>query len=310
MMEFLNSILVVIQEFFMIMFTLLSVAFFTLMERKILGYVQMRKGPNKLLLMGVSQPLADALKLISKDDFPVTWSNSIMFYISPGFMMLMSLSLWIIIPHIEGVFTNPFSLLFMMMIYGMFVYSVLWSGWSCNSVYSLLGSIRCVNQSISYEVVFSFIILSVIYLYSTFSLDMIGMWTVAVLSGMNPFLLYIIFVVVLIEMGRSPFDLPEGESELVSGFMTEYGGVGFMMIFISENLMIFFSSFIICTLFFNLKSPLKMSSLAMFIMFMFVVVRSSFPRIRYDKLMELSWKAFTPLTLMMFNTTFLFSLNF
>nr|YP_010875334.1 NADH dehydrogenase subunit 1 [Ciconiphilus decimfasciatus]WGW14988.1 NADH dehydrogenase subunit 1 [Ciconiphilus decimfasciatus] len=290
-----------IQELLLVLVIMLSVAFFSLMERKVLSYLHYRKGPNKVLIKGFFQPFADVIKLFSKDDYPVMWSNKLIYYLSPMYMFFLAILCWMVYPFVWGVVMNTMSFITIIIILGMSVYSLMFSGWSSNSTYSMLGSMRSISQSISYEVVISFIFLSVIYTISSFSIEGYYKWKLMKLFMLNPIVLMITLISLLAEMNRSPFDLAEGESELVSGFSVEYGGVCYTLIFLGENMMIFFSSFMISFFFFSLLKNYITFFLYSFITLMICVIRGILPRIRYDKLMKLCWMSILPMMLMCFN---------
>nr|YP_010890517.1 NADH dehydrogenase subunit 1 [Colpocephalum eucarenum]WIM51523.1 NADH dehydrogenase subunit 1 [Colpocephalum eucarenum] len=306
MMEIFNYILMFIHEVFLILMILLSVAFFSLMERKILSYVHERKGPNKVSLGGFLQPISDAVKLLSKDDMPVVWSNKLIFYFSPLFMFFLALLCWIVFPFIWGGMSNSVSFITMILIFGLSVYGIMLSGWSSNSTYSMLGSIRSVSQSISYEVIMSFIFLSIIFLVSDFSIEGFYKWKLMKIFIMCPFFLMLTCISLLAEMNRTPFDLAEGESELVSGYSVEYGGFSYTIIFLGENIMIFFSSFVISFFFFSSLTSFINFFCFSLITFFICLIRGVLPRLRYDQLMTMCWTYFMPLTLLLFNLMILF----
>nr|QPN54230.1 NADH dehydrogenase subunit 1 [Osborniella crotophagae] len=307
MTEMLNYFLMLTQELLLVIMILLSVAFFSLMERKILSYLHFRKGPNKVLINGFFQPFVDALKLISKDDYPVKWSNKLLFYFSPMFMFFLASLMWMVFPFCWGMMSNEFSFINMIIIMGMSVYGMMLSGWSSNSTYSMLGSIRSVSQSISYEVVMSFIFLSIIFTIYDFSMEGMFKWNIMKIFFLCPFLLILTFISLLAELNRTPFDLAEGESELVSGYSVEYGGFSYTIIFLSENIMIFFSSFVISFFFFTQLTSYMSFIVFSFMSFMICLIRGILPRLRYDKLMILCWTYLMPLSLLLFNMMILFA---
>jgi len=297
---------------------LISVAYLTLLERKILGYSQLRKGPNVVGLYGILQPLADGVKLFTKEIVLPSHINLIIYIISPILTLIMGLIPWFIFPWgglKEGVLIeHPYSLLLMLAILSVGIFGVLLSGWSSNSKYAFLGSIRAVAQMISYEVSLSLILMSVIivtgslnlsYIYQIQSLTnflLVSLWPIS----------FIYLISMLAETNRAPFDLSEGESELVSGYNVEYSSMAFALFFLAEYSHIIFSSFIFVILFMgelnlnliNIKSglnwiytPLIISLKGAIISFIFLWVRTSFPRIRYDQLMSLLWKNYLPLSI-------------
>nr|QGZ10101.1 NADH dehydrogenase subunit 1 [Phalantus geniculatus] len=282
-----------------IVFVLISVAFVTLLERSVLGYIQLRKGPNSIGLMGLLQPFSDGIKLFFKEQTYPYLSNFLVYYISPIFMLFLSMVLWTLMPYLVNVYNFNFGVLFFLCCTGMGVYGVLLSGWSSNSNYALLGGLRSVAQMISYEV--SMALIMICFLLFVFSFDLIDFMkfqsNVWFMFFSLP-LFFCWFSSCLAETNRSPFDFAEGESELVSGFNVEYSSGGFAFIFLSEYMNIIFMSLLTCVIFLgcDIYSLLFYFKLT-FIIFMFIWVRGSLPRYRYDKLMYLTWKVFLPLSL-------------
>nr|QXJ42121.1 NADH dehydrogenase subunit 1 [Iridoteuthis sp. GS-2021] len=279
---------------------LLAVAFFTLLERKGLGYFQLRKGPNKVGLMGLPQPLADAVKLFSKELMKPTLVNIFPFLICPFMSLFLGLMLWILYNNYFVCSMGGLSMLLFLCISSLGVYSVMGAGWFSNSKYALLGSVRAVAQSISYEVSMSLILLSCLIFVGNMSLSLLMKYQYFVwILTVNFFMLFMWFVSCVAETHRAPFDFAEGESELVSGFNVEYGGVGFAVLFMAEYSNILFMSVLIVSLFFG--GVLFMSfygmGLCLFVVlvaWLFVWVRASYPRYRYDLLMYLIWKSYLP----------------
>nr|AYP72684.1 NADH dehydrogenase subunit 1 [Cassida sp. EMHAU-15090501] len=300
----------------LVVFVLISVAFLTLFERKVLGYIQIRKGPNKSGFIGLLQPFSDAVKLFTKEQTFPFMSNFFIYYYSPLFMMLISMMLWMSMPFYFFYLDFSYSVLFFLCFSSLGVYGVMMAGWSSNSTYSLLGSIRCIAQTISYEIslvliIMSFIFFTLSYSFSDFSVFQLGIWFIFMMFPLSIMLV----VSLLAETNRTPFDLAEGESELVSGFNVEYSSGGFAMIFMSEYMNILFMSMIMTlfcmggdyyTIFFYFKLT--------FFSFLWIWVRGSFPRYRYDKLMNLTWMVFLPLSLFFllfhFNLIVSFKANF
>nr|ASY98138.1 NADH dehydrogenase subunit 1 [Sinomantis denticulata] len=283
----------------LVIFVMVGVAFFTLLERKVLGYIHLRKGPNKVGFMGILQPFGDAIKLFCKEHMNPIVSNYLLYYVCPVFSLFLSLILWMLMPYMTGMFSFNLGLLFFLVCTSMGVYTVMLAGWSSNSNYALLGGLRAVAQTISYEVSLALILLSFVFWFSSYSLldffyYQINVWFVFFCLP----LCNVWFVSCLAETNRSPFDFAEGESELVSGFNVEYGGGGFALIFLAEYSSILFMSMLMCVLFCssNLNSFLFYLKL-IFIAFLYVWVRGTLPRYRYDSLMYLAWKSFLPLSL-------------
>nr|YP_009485746.1 NADH dehydrogenase subunit 1 [Canthesancus helluo]AVZ00882.1 NADH dehydrogenase subunit 1 [Canthesancus helluo] len=278
---------------------LVSVAFVTLLERSVLGYIQLRKGPNKVGYMGLLQPFSDGIKLFFKEQTYPYFSNFVIYYFSPVFMLMLSFSLWSLFPFLVNVYNFNFGVLFFLCCTGMGVYGVLLSGWSSNSNYALLGGIRAVAQTISYEV--SMALILVCFLICIFSFNFLDFMKYQVYGWFILFsfpLFFCWFSSCLAETNRSPFDFAEGESELVSGFNVEYSSGGFAFIFLSEYMNIIFMSMLCCVIFlgcdlYSIMFFIKLTFLA----FMFIWTRGTLPRYRYDKLMYLTWKMFLPLSL-------------
>nr|AYQ19003.1 NADH dehydrogenase subunit 1 [Ptilodactylidae sp. 3 ACP-2013] len=278
---------------------LVGVAFLTLMERKILGYLQIRKGPKKVGNSGLLQPFSDALKLLSKEGTSPNMSNFFIYYTAPILSLLVALLMWASVPFMWGFLGFHLSVLYFLCCSSLGVYFVMVAGWASNSKFSLLGSLRSVAQTVSYEVSLFLILLS--FLVMVTSVNMVDfmdyqflVWSVFISLP----LALIWFVSSLAETNRSPFDFAEGESELVSGFNTEYSGGGFVLFFLSEYASILFMSMLIVLLLMggDLYSIFFFMKLVFF-GFLFIWVRGTLPRFRYDKLMDLSWKAFLPVSL-------------
>nr|YP_010576279.1 NADH dehydrogenase subunit 1 [Stilicoderus aquilinus]UZN43816.1 NADH dehydrogenase subunit 1 [Stilicoderus aquilinus] len=298
-MNLFDFLLMMISMFILLICVLVGVAFLTLMERKVLGYIQLRKGPNKVGFMGIPQPFSDAIKLFSKESVYPLMSNFNMYYISPIMNLFLSLLLWMCIPFISIMFNFNLGFLFFLCISSMSVYTIMIAGWSSNSNYSLLGGLRSVAQTISYEVSLALILLS--FLFLTLSLSMIDfmkfqnlLWFLFLTLPLS----LIWLVSSLAETNRTPFDFAEGESELVSGFNVEYSSGGFALIFLAEYASILFMS-MMCVLLFlgsDLYSWYFFIKLG-FMSFLWIWVRGTLPRFRYDKLMYLAWKSFLPVSL-------------
>nr|UUG47458.1 NADH dehydrogenase subunit 1 [Ips nitidus] len=295
-----DSILLVATSLIQIICVLIGVAFLTLLERKVLGYIHIRKGPNKLGFIGLLQPFSDAIKLFCKEQtFPI-FSNLVIYYLSPIMNLFFSLLLWVSFPFFSSNFMFSNSLLFVLSISSLGVYTVMLAGWSSNSNYAMLGSIRSIAQMISYEVSLILILLSFLFLIFSFNmLDYLmfqeNVWFIFLLLPLSVMFL----ISLLAETNRSPFDFAEGESELVSGFNVEYSSGGFAMIFLAEYASILFMSMISVIIFlgadvFSLLFFLKLGLVAFF----WIWARGTLPRYRYDKLMYLAWKSFLPVSLM------------
>nr|YP_010432130.1 NADH dehydrogenase subunit 1 [Orius strigicollis]USW04727.1 NADH dehydrogenase subunit 1 [Orius strigicollis] len=286
----------------LIIFILISVAYVTLFERKVLGYIQLRKGPNKLGLIGLLQPFSDGIKLFFKEFTYPSVSNFLIYFFSPVFMLMLSMILWVVFPYFFNVFSFNYSILFFLCCLGLGVYGVLLSGWSSNSNYALLGAIRSASQTISYEVSMSLMLICLLIFIFDFKIISFMIYQKYVWFMFFCFPLFFCwYASCLAETNRSPFDFAEGESELVSGFNVEYSSGGFAFIFLSEYMNIIFMSMISVVFFMgcNLYS-LFFYLMIVFLVFGFIWVRGTLPRFRYDKLMYLSWKVFLPFTLNLF----------
>nr|AZL93102.1 NADH dehydrogenase subunit 1 [Arge similis] len=286
--------ILIFSSFLLILMVLVGVSFLTLLERKILGYIQIRKGPNKLGIVGILQPFSDAIKLFSKEQIYPTMSNYMLYYVSPIFNLFLSLICWMIIPYFTILYSMNLGFLFFLSFLSLGVYSVMIAGWSSNSKFSLLGGLRSVAQTISYEVCMLILLMSLMIFIEGFNFMNFYFFQKYIWFIFMFFPLSIMwFVIMLSETNRSPFDFAEGESELVSGFNIEYSSGGFSLIFMSEYSMILLMSMMFCLMFlggnvFSFFFYLKLT----FISFMFILVRGSLPRFRYDKLMYLMWKMF------------------
>lgn len=286
---------------------LLSIAYLTLAERKVLGYVQCRKGPNVVGVYGLFQPLADGLKLFTKEIIIPNHANLFIYIIAPILSLTLAFIAWGVIPYDKGIVLSDLGvgILYLFAISSISVYAILMSGWSSNSKYAFLGAIRAAAQMISYEVSIGLIIISVILCVGSLNLTFIvvaqkSIWFIIPLFPVA----IMFFVSALAETNRVPFDLTEGESELVSGFNVEYSSMSFALFFLAEYCNIILMSTFGCILFIGgWLSPLWINNFVWFgtktavIIFLFIWIRASYPRIRYDQLMALLWKSYLPLSL-------------
>nr|WDE82536.1 NADH dehydrogenase subunit 1 [Junco hyemalis] len=285
---------------------LIAVAFLTLVERKILSYMQGRKGPNVVGPFGLLQPLADGVKLFIKEPIRPSTSSPALFIATPMLALLLAISIWTPLPLPFSLADLNLGLLFLLAMSSLAVYSILWSGWASNSKYALIGALRAVAQTISYEITLAIILLSVILLSGNYTLNTLA-------TTQEP--LYLIFpcwplammwyVSTLAETNRAPFDLTEGESELVSGFNVEYAAGPFALFFLAEYANIMFMNMLTTIMFFNPSFlnppqelfPVILATKVLLLSAGFLWIRASYPRFRYDQLMHLLWKNFLPLTL-------------
>lgn len=298
-MIIIDILLIFLGLLILILGVLIGVAFMVLLERKVLGYIQIRRGPNKVGFIGILQPFSDAIKLFTKEQTYPRVSNYLSYYFSPVVRFILSLIIWIIIPYYFNLVRFNLGVLFFLCCTRIGVYTIIIAGWSSNSNYSLLGGLRAVAQTISYEVRLALILISRIIIIIDFNI---------LIFRHYQNLIWFFFLILplricwfssrLAETNRTPFDFAEGERELVSGFNIEYSRGGFALIFLAEYSRILFIRILFIlfyiggyglSLFFYFKLRL--------ISFIFIWVRGTLPRYRYDKLIYLAWKIYLPLSL-------------
>lgn len=278
---------------------MLTIAFFTLFERKVIGLFHNRVGPNKVSFVGLLQPLLDAFKLLSKQNIVPLRTNKLAYNFAPHLALFLAYAVWLTMPTLYLFARLNYSLIMFFCIGSIIVFSVLLAGWSSNSKYSLIGSLRSVAQSVSYESVFRTLIVLMALLLMSFSIRR----SFALSTPLFLFILPIWFICTLAETHRAPFDFSEAESELVSGFNTEYSGAYFAFIFLSEYGVLLYSCMLITFLFFRWLIPVSVVSVvcfALLISFIFIWIRITFCRYRYDMLIMAAWKVLLPISLMMF----------
>uniref|UniRef100_UPI0030E3EA3F NADH dehydrogenase subunit 1 n=1 Tax=Scleromystax barbatus TaxID=245761 RepID=UPI0030E3EA3F len=285
---------------------LLAVAFLTLIERKVLGYMQLRKGPNVVGPYGLLQPIADGVKLFIKEPVRPSTASPFLFLATPMLAFTLAMTLWAPMPIPYPVLDLNLGILFILALSSLAVYAILGSGWASNSKYALIGALRAVAQTISYEVSLGLILLSIMVFSGGFTLQMFNTTQEAMWLMVPAWPLAAMwYISTLAETNRAPFDLTEGESELVSGFNVEYAGGPFALFFLAEYANILLMNTLSAILFLgashipalpqltSINIMIKAAALSM----LFLWVRASYPRFRYDQLMHLVWKNFLPLTL-------------
>lgn len=312
-MSIIKAIEIIISIIGIILPLLIAVAYLTLAERKIMGGMQQRRGPTVVGILGLLQPLADGLKLFLKETVLPTSANTVIFLLAPILTFSLALIAWAVIPFDEGIVLSnmEYGVLYILAISGIGVYGIITAGWSSNNLYAFLGALRSAAQMISYEVSLGLIIITVLLCAGSLNFTQIVLaqkevWYIWPLYPL--FLMF--FISALAETNRAPFDLPEAEAELVSGFNVEYSAMGFALFFLGEYAnMILMSS--LTTLFFlgGWLPPVDLPPFSwlpgyfwfgfktMLMLVGFIWARAAFPRFRYDQLMRLGWKVFLPLSL-------------
>ena len=306
---------------------LIAVAYFTLVERKFMGSMQRRRGPNVVGFMGLLQPLADGLKLFAKETVLPSNANILLFLLAPVMTFVLSLMGWIVIPFNENAVISDVNIgaLYLFAISSLSVYGIIIAGWSSNSKYPFLGALRSAAQMVSYEVSIGFIVVAVVVCTGSFNLSEIILAQTRIWFIVPLFPMFIMFFIsALAETNRHPFDLPEAEAELVSGYNVEYSAMGFALFFLGEYANMLIMSAMTSILFLGGWLPLLnifpfnwipesfwfSLKIAIFVI-AFVWARAALPRYRYDQLMSLGWKSFLPLSLawLFFTFTCLISFN-
>ncbi|MEC8083896.1 MAG: NADH-quinone oxidoreductase subunit NuoH [Pseudomonadota bacterium] len=292
---------------------LLGVAYMTYAERKVIGAMQLRKGPNVVGPFGLGQPLADGLKLFIKETILPAGANRTVFIMAPMLTFILSLIAWAVIPFDAGMVLADINVgvLYLFAISSLGVYGVIMAGWASNSKYAFLGALRSAAQMVSYEVSIGFVMVTVLLCVGSLNLTKVveaqqNLWFFIPLFPM----FVIFFISILAETNRHPFDLPEGESEIVAGFFVEYSAMSFALFFLGEYANMILMSAMTAILFlggwlppldiapFNwIPGPLWLIAKICLVLFFFLWVRATFPRYRYDQLMRLGWKVFLPFSL-------------
>jgi len=307
------TVLTVAQTLAMLVPVLVSVAYLTLAERKVLAAMQMRKGPNVVGPFGMMQPFADALKMLMKETIIPTGANRVLFIVAPLLTMTLAMIAWAVIPVNDGwaVANINVGILYLFAISSLGVYGIVIAGWASNSKYAFLGALRSAAQMVSYEVSMGFVMVTVLLCAGSLNLTDIVRAQQHVWFFIPLFPMFIVFFVsILAECNRAPFDLAEGESEIVGGFHVEYGAMTFGLFFLGEYANMILMSAMTVILFLGgwlspipfapftwVPGPIWFIAKVLLILFMFVWVRATFPRFRYDQLMRLGWKVFLPLSL-------------
>ncbi|MCS6855440.1 MAG: NADH-quinone oxidoreductase subunit NuoH [Elioraea sp.] len=292
---------------------LVGVAYLTYAERKVLAAIQLRKGPNVVGPFGLLQPFADALKLLMKETVIPSGANRVLFLFAPMLTFALALIAWAVIPFGPGLVLADINvgILYLFAISSLGVYGIIIAGWASNSKYAFLGALRSAAQMVSYEVSIGFVIITVLLCVGSLNLSRVveaqkDLWFVVPLFPM----FIVFFISALAETNRAPFDLPEGESEIVAGFFVEYSSMAFAMFFLGEYANMILMSAMTSILFLGgwlppldiapftwIPGPVWFALKIALCLFVFLWVRATFPRYRYDQLMRLGWKVFLPLSL-------------
>ncbi len=306
-------ILTVLKTLAILVPVLISVAYLTLAERKVMAAMQIRKGPNVVGPFGLLQPLADALKMLTKETIIPTGANRVLFLVAPLLTMTLAMVAWAVIPVNEGwaIADINVGILYLFAISSLGVYGIVIAGWASNSKYAFLGALRSAAQMVSYEVSMGFVMVTVLLCAGSLNLTDIVMAQQRVWFFIPLFPMFIVFFIsILAETNRAPFDLPEGESEIVGGFHVEYGAMTFGLFFLGEYANMILMSAMTAILFLGgwlspipfapftwVPGPIWFILKICLVLFLFIWVRATFPRFRYDQLMRLGWKVFLPLSL-------------
>ena len=291
---------------------MISVAYLTYFERKVIGYMQVRIGPNRVGYFGLLQPIADALKLLFKEIILPTASNKVLFFLAPILAIAPAFAAWAVIPFDLNVVIADIdaSLLYILAMTSIAVYGVIIAGWASNSKYAFLGSLRSAAQIVSYEIAMGFTLVGVLMCANSLNLGKIvmgqegGFWHWYIWPLFPLFIIY--FISAVAETNRAPFDVAEGESEIVAGFHVEYSGMAFAVFFLAEYANMILVSMLAALMFlggwlspilFIPDSFLWLLFKVAFLLFFFLWFRATFPRYRYDQIMRLGWKIFIPITI-------------
>jgi NADH-quinone oxidoreductase subunit H len=308
-----STVLLVVEIVALIVVLLLAVAYLTFAERKVLAAAQLRKGPNVVGPFGLLQPIADGLKLLMKETVIPTGANRVVFLAAPILTFSLSLIAWVVIPFDQGVVLANINVgvLYLFAISSLGIYGIIMAGWASNSRYAFLGALRSAAQMVSYEVSIGFVIVSVLLCVGSLNLSDVVMAQKTVWFAVPLFPMFVVFFISgLAETNRSPFDLPEGESELVAGFFVEYSAMAFALFYLGEYANMILMSAMTSILFLGgwlpplpvvpftlVPGPVWFALKIACVLFGFLWVRATFPRFRYDQLMRLGWKVFLPLSL-------------
>src|SRR5215210_3960406 len=293
---------------------LLAVAYLTYAERKVLGAMQLRRGPNVVGPFGLFQPFADAIKAVMKETIVPSGANRLLFMFAPMLTFMLAMLAWAVIPVNDGwaIADINVGVLYLFAISSLGVYGVIIAGWASNSKYAFLGALRSAAQMVSYEVSMGFVIVTVLLCAGSLNLSEIVLAQQTVWFFIPLFPMFVVFFIsTLAETNRAPFDLPEGESELVAGFFVEYSGISFAMFFLGEYANMILMSALTTILFLGgwlppmatepftwIPGPIWFALKIALVLFVFIWVRATFPRYRYDQLMRLGWKVFLPFSLL------------